>query len=239
MQTQFTAPITYFLTEGQQNLDECMKIAFTAALKHKVNKIIIFTAEGRGIKLALQDFLRREEYEGIKLIGVRFPAGKHFTDGKGNQRLVEFSPEDQALFADSRVPIIRANLPFDTIAPHYGTEGRLGQDFGFVSNALNIFGGSMSLCVQSTMLACDAGEVDEGEHVIAMTSDTAILSRAATTSRFLTDFIVREIFCKPAVLTIIKNEEPNSQQRNLPLSIKDESETEGLSLPPGREIEAV
>jgi len=42
--------------------------------------------------------------------------------------------------------------------------------------------------------------------VMAMTSDTAILVRAATTTRFLTDLIVREIVCKPVVLSVTKSE---------------------------------
>ena len=57
-------------------------------------------------------------------------------------------------------------------------------------------------------MASDAGYVSFAEHVIAMTSDTSIIARAATTSRFLTDLIVREIICKPLLLTIGKGEKP-------------------------------
>jgi hypothetical protein len=42
-----------------------------------------------------------------------------------------------------------------------------------------------------------------------MTSDTSILVRAAGTERFLTDLIVREIICKPVLLTIGKSEKPS------------------------------
>jgi hypothetical protein len=59
-------------------------------------------------------------------------------------------------------------------------------------------------------MASDAGFIELGEHVIAMTSDTSILVRAAGTSRFLTDLIVREILCKPVLLTIGKSEEAYS-----------------------------
>jgi hypothetical protein len=55
-------------------------------------------------------------------------------------------------------------------------------------------------------MASDAGHADLGEHVMAMTSDTSILARAAGTERFLTDLIVREIICKPVLLTIGKSE---------------------------------
>ena len=72
----------------------------------------------------------------------------------------------------------------------------------------------MSLCVQAVLMASDAGYVSLGEHVIAMTSDTSILVRAAGTSRFLTDLIVREILCKPVLLTIGKSEKAQSALEN-------------------------
>jgi hypothetical protein len=61
--------------------------------------------------------------------------------------------------------------------------------------------------VQAALMACDAGEVELGEHVIALTSDTAILVRTSPTERLLTDFIVREVLCKPMRLTVVKSEE--------------------------------
>jgi hypothetical protein len=64
----------------------------------------------------------------------------------------------------------------------------------------------MSLCVQAVVLACDAGAVELGEHVIAMTSDTAILVQAAATRRMLRELVVREILCKPAILSIGRKE---------------------------------
>jgi hypothetical protein len=82
----------------------------------------------------------------------------------------------------------------------------LAQDLSLIESALNIFGGSMSLCVQAVVLACDAGTVNLGEHVIAMTSDTAILVQASTTRRMLRELIIREILCKPAILSIGRNE---------------------------------
>ena len=104
------------------------------------------------------------------------------------------------------VPVVRAHLPFDPIRSQHQGHGILGQDFSLIGNALRIFCGSMSLCVQAVLMASDAGHVDIGEHVLAMTSDTSILVRAAGTSRFLTDLIVREIICKPVLLTIGKSE---------------------------------
>jgi hypothetical protein len=77
-------------------------------------------------------------------------------------------------------------------------------------------------------MACDAGEVAMGEHAIAMSSDTCILVRSAPTDRLLTDFIVREIICKPLRLTIAKREKMITQ----PTQITIESNTDApKSLP--------
>ena len=84
----------------------------------------------------------------------------------------------------------------------------------------------MSLCVQAILMACDAGVVDEGEHVIALSADTTILARSAPTTRFLTDFIVREIICKPLLLTISRKEptdaEATSDAPTLPTTLDAE-----------------
>lgn len=46
-------------------------------------------------------------------------------------------------------------------------------------------------------MACDAGAVEIGEHVVVMTSDTSLIVRAAPTAPLLTDLVVRQIVCKP------------------------------------------
>jgi hypothetical protein len=77
-------------------------------------------------------------------------------------------------------------------------------------------------------MASDAGYVSLGEHVIAMTSDTSILVRAAGTSRFLTDLIVREILCKPVLLTIGKSEKAEAALEDS----KEDTPTKPELLPP-------
>jgi hypothetical protein len=205
MQQHFTASITYFLQEGREGLPECLKIAFQAAKQQHVDKVIIFTAQGAGVQLAAESYCSRDEYKHIKIVAVTFPQGKEFTAEK--QPLdVQISGDAERLMKEHNIPLIRAHLPFDPIAPPFGDRGVLAQDLSLVESALNIFGGSMSLCVQATVLACDAGAVGLGEHVIAMTSDTAILVQAAPTRRMLRELIVREILCKPAVFSIGRRE---------------------------------
>jgi|SRR6266850_899422 len=232
MQTQFTAPTAYFLQEGRDNLRNCLQIAFASAKQQNVSKIVIFTAQGEGVRIALESFCSQPEYSHIKLVAVSFAKGKIFTDKKGERIEVKFSPEDLEFFKANNVPVVRGHLPFDPITPFFKSSGMLGQDLSLVSEALGIFGGSMALCVQAITMACDAGEVEIGEHVIALTSDTAILAQASNTDRMLGELIVREILCKAAVLTISRKE----HSENMPGQLSFELESDAKTLRPPIEI---
>ncbi len=231
MQPQFITSITYFLQEGRDNLPECLKIAFQAAKKQNVERIVIFTARGEGIQLALDRFCCLDEYKNIKLVAVTFPQAKAFT-AEGKPLEVRISDDAERIMNQRGIPIVRAHLPFDPIAPPFKDRGVLAQDLSLVESALNIFGGGMSLCVQAVVLACDAGAIGLGEHVIAMTSDTAILVQAAPTARMLREMIIREILCKPAILSIGRNETQIEGVPHKVLGIGDSEPTNSVkSLP--------
>jgi uncharacterized protein len=218
MNNSFTAPTTYFLQEGRDNLQECLKVSFQAAVQQGIDKMIIFTAYGEGVKIALEQFCSDPEYQHIKLVAVTFPAGKRFTNPQNEPVLVRIADDVTSLMDERGVPLVRAHLPFDPIEPGAALQTTVGRGFNLLGEALNMFCGSMSLCVQSVALACDAGYIEAGDHVIALTSDTAILASAAHTRRMLSQLVVREIICKPAILTIGRKETlPNAPE---PLQIK-------------------
>jgi hypothetical protein len=202
---QVTESITYFPEEGRKNLGECLRISFETAVQYDLEKIIIFTGIGDGLEAAIDNFLSQESYSHIKLVGVTFPQGFKVRR-EGEQISPEFPIDRKKDLIERGIPLVRAHLPFDAISTQYQQHGVLAQDMSLVGNALNMFCGSMSLCVQAVLMACDAGEVEIGEHVIVMTSDTSLIVRAAPTTRLLTDFIVRQINCKPAFLTVAKAE---------------------------------
>jgi hypothetical protein len=207
MNNQFAGEIAYFATEGRTNLTECLRLSLAAAREHGLSKLVIFTAQGEGVQLAIEERSSNSDLPHINLIAVTFPNGKLFK-GPNNTPEARPIPEDRlSSFEAAGVKLVRARLPFDPIRANYEGHGVLGQDFSLIGNALTIFGGSMSLCVQATLMACDAGAVEPGEHVIAMSSDTSILLRAAPTERFLTDMVVREIICKPLFLGIARGEQ--------------------------------
>jgi len=222
MTKSFIAPTTYFLQEGRENLVDCLKVAFQASAQQGIHKIIIFTAYGEGVKLAIEDFCSRPEYANIRLVAVTFPAGKKFTDAARNPIDVRISEDVMSLMRSHGVPLVRAHLPFDSVEPGAALQTKVGRGFNLLGETLNMFCGSMSLCVQAVALACDAGHIDIGEHVVSLTSDTAILATAAVTRKMLSQLVIREILCKPAILTIGRNEttpmvlqasEPRSHKR--------------------------
>src|SRR2546428_14153503 len=114
MQPHFITSITYFLQEGRENLHECLKIAFHAAKQQRVEKIVIFTARGEGVQLALDRFCSLDEYKNIKLVAVTFPQGKEFTS-EGKPLDVRISSEAEQAMREHNIPIARAHLPFDPI----------------------------------------------------------------------------------------------------------------------------
>jgi len=208
MLNSISATIEYFLQEGKPNLRSCLSIAFEAAVSRNIGTIVIFTGIGEGPQIAVKEFLSQPRFAGIKIIAVTFPNGQLFQSKDGDVQ-IEIAPEIRSFLEEHRVPVVRAHLPFNPISAHYKNHGILGQDLTLMGNLLSIFGGSMSLCVQAALMTCDAGLLALGEHVITMTSDTAIIVRTSPTERLLTDFIIREILCKPLNLTIAKREKPH------------------------------
>jgi uncharacterized protein len=217
MNNCFEHNTTYFLQEGKANLRECLRLSFEAAAKHDISKIVIFTGAGEGVKIAYNDFISQEQYSHIQIVAATFP--------QGHPHAHLFLTDDQDWMDQRKIPLIRAHLPFDPIRTQYG-QGLLGQDFSLLGNVLSIFGGSMSLAVQAVLMASDAGAVRNGEHVIALTSDTSIMVRSAPTSHLLTEFIVRAVFCKAAFLDVSKKEElPASDKAEAPKLIEGEVST--------------
>ncbi len=214
--TNDSRQILYFVDEGKAHLNDTLDVSLKTAVDYGIEKLVIFTAQGEGIYLATKKLKKKHNIElkkrhgsnEIKLVGVSFPHGQTFADPNepSKQIQVEIDPQYQRAFTKAKIPIIRAHLPFDPIAARFRDHGMLGQDFSLIGNALTMFGGGMSLCVQAALMACDAGAVTWGEHVIAMTADTSVLLQAAPTHRFLTDLVVREILCKPLFLTVAKRE---------------------------------
>lgn len=199
---KFNAQIVYFSEEGRQNLDEVLKIVKKQLNKRedlRKCKIVIFTAQGEGPYKA---YNKLSEFS-AKIIAVTFP---HSFVLKRNDQFMhpQIPPKMRQFFVGVGIDVVvPPYLPFDMIE---GMEGH-NQQVKLVRDVLSIFGGGFSLCVQAVLCACDAGNVEMGEPVIAISGDVAALVTASTTKRYLNERVgvaVQEIFCKPRELTIVR-----------------------------------
>ena len=121
--------IVYFPDEGKAHLDDCLNLSFATAASYGIGKIVIFTARGDGIHLAIKRCAEDPGYKEIKVVGVSFPQGQTFTDPKEpkKQIRVEINHQSQKAFKKANIPIIRAHLPFDSIAARFRDHGVLGR----------------------------------------------------------------------------------------------------------------
>jgi uncharacterized protein len=191
---QYRAKSTYFLTEGKANLQECLRLTFDHAVRSGTRKIVVFTGNGDGLELACKKYLNQPDFPPIQLIGVSLPAGS------APQQALHISEERQRLFEQYKIPVVRAAFPFDDVSLPNGKTRSL------VHRALEFFGGGMALCINAVVIACDAGFVSPGEHVIAMSADTSILVKASPSSKMFAALAVREIICKSLIQDITKGE---------------------------------
>ena len=190
---QYRAKSTYFLTEGKANLQECLKLSFDHAVRSGTRKIVVFTGNGDGLEMACNKYLNQQAFQPIQLIGVSLPFGS------APQQALHISETRQQLFEQFKIPVVRAAFPLDDLTAS-------GKARSLVHRALEFFGGGMALCINAVLIACDAGFVDPGEHVIAMSADTSILVKASPSTKVFAALAVREIICKSLIQDITKGE---------------------------------
>lgn len=205
---QRATSIVYFDQEGRQNLLQVLRVVKKALRKRadlRALKLVIFTAEGEGPALALNQL---EDFD-PKIIAVTFPPD--FSVLRGGKRYFPRIPDKLRRFFNAvGVTVLTSRLPFDRIE---GAELH-SQQLDCIRKTLSIFGGGFSLCAQAVLQSCDHGEVGIGEKVIALSGDCAAVITASDTKRFLTNaegLAVNEILCKPRVLDITRAQLPGDE----------------------------
>jgi len=189
-----STPITYFDGEGRKNLASVIKVIRRRLSKDATLrglKLVILTGYGEGPARA---YNMLEEFE-PRIIAVTFPPDYTFKIGDEIYK-PQIDPKLKKFFDGVGIKVLTGRLPFDRIE---GMEGH-NRDMQLVRNALTIFGGGVVLCVQAVLQACDMGELQIGEQVIAISGDWAVLATASTTAAAFTrerGFTIGEIFCKP------------------------------------------
>jgi hypothetical protein len=175
--------ITYFETSGAEHTEETLKLAAERAKARGIKTIVLASTRGETARMAMEKY----EGTGIKLVviphqygfgpGQRFPSElREGLESKGHR------------------------VHFGTMLFH--TDNFYGEKVPTViANTLRAFCQGMKVCVEIILMAADAGCVETGEQVVAVTgtgrgADTAVVATASTSTKF-SDFHITEIICKP------------------------------------------
>ena len=186
--------IYYFNEEGQKNTNKVLELVLKKAQELTINKIIIFTSNGDTA------FELRKLNEEIEIIAVSFPYKQEFNvkdkNGENKKVIPETSKRKvrKKLF-DNNIELVQGTMPFNEII----IPGTKEIKKSTIVHTLSLISRGLSFCVQSVLMATDAGVVEKGEDVIAMSADTAVVVNSAN-SQWLFHPVkglqIKEIICK-------------------------------------------
>ena len=175
--------IIYFEEPGRKNTEETLRLAAERARLRGISKIVLASTRGDTARLAAARFAGT----GVKLVVVPHQYG--FTE---TQR---FPPELITQLEEQG-----HRVHFGTMLFH--TDGFYGSGAPeAMAMILRTICQGMKVCVETVLMAADAGLVESGEEVIAVSgtgqgADTAVVAIAATSTR-LHELHITEIICKP------------------------------------------
>ncbi len=93
------------------------------------------------------------------------------------------------------ISVVQSTMPFqEVIIPEPATQADA------IQATLGLISPGMHLCVQAVLMATDAGLVQQGEEVVSMCADTAIVATGALSHWMFhpeQGLEIREIICKP------------------------------------------
>ncbi|MGE5507290.1 MAG: hypothetical protein ACM3RP_02200 [Chitinophagales bacterium] len=195
--------VVYFEGEGKPFLPGTVRAVVDYLRANEgLRRVVVFTAEGDG-PLALASALAGT---GVQVIATTFPYGQPArADAEGAERIVTgiVDEEVRGKLVDAGVQIVQGVLPFqDILIP-----GAYDPKMQAIIHTLRLFGGGTELCIQATVMACDAGAVQHGEEIVAMAADTALRVVAARKAVMFSPFEgleVREIICRPRRLPVTR-----------------------------------
>lgn len=216
--------IFYFEQEGKENLPYTVNLVAEYLNNNtKISKVVVFTSDGEG-PLMLAKMVNPSD---VKIFAVTFPYKSTFmVEGPGGEprEIIPGTclPEVRKDLAQAGVTLVQGTLPFwEIIIPGTADIKRKA-----IKHTLQLLCGGFELCVEAVLVACDAGWVEPGEEVIAMSADTALVAVASQSAWMFhptRGMEIREIICKPRRCTIIR-----SRYEDTP-----ESETEELEVEDG------
>lgn len=203
MKQGVSVPTFYFEDEGRQHMKRTAQLAAKRGKDLSVRHYVVFTRDGSGATALKQ----RLKGANAAVIAVSFPY-KHLlqvpgASGEYRETPPETSdPETVNRLTDEGIQLVRGTAPF---VESFFIPGVRDPKLEGIRYALQLISSGLHLCIQAVTMAADAGAIEPGEEVIAMSADTAIVAKASS-SRYLfhpnQGMEIREVICKPRQLTL-------------------------------------
>jgi len=190
--------VVYFRYCGEANTEKVLHAVKLRCKELKLNTVVIASETGRSAAKALGVF--KGTCIGM-IVVTHYPATTWGPKGKipiGLKRK-EFAEKLENL-RENGAKIVQSTRPF---APPSRT---INWDYPvpecIIDRTLEIFGAGTKIAIEATLMATDAGELNEGDEVISCAGtykglDTALLVRTTYTAKFFSEFEVKEIVAKP------------------------------------------
>jgi hypothetical protein len=180
---------------------DCVEATMQYCIDHQIRKLVMFTGTGQGPMHAIMSGYHPDV--GVRIIAVTPPVGKVYLvnplQPDAGMVRAGISPVTRRALEDSEIAIVSAHLPFQSPPGDPGEHG-FRSEWARVERSYAILGEGFSLCIQATLMACDAGHIEVGERVVAMTSATSISILASNTDLFLSPthgLLVEGWICQP------------------------------------------
>lgn len=186
--------IYYYDDGGKKRIEETVNYAIKRARRSGVRHLVMFTSDGVGPLKAAETLRRRRS---PKIIAVTFPAGQVFADENQELFTTQLAEKERRKELESKgISVVQSTMPFQEVIIPGTSDPKLDA----IQATLGLISPGMHLCVQAVLMATDAGLVQQGEEVVSMCADTAIVATGALSHWMFhpeQGLEIREIICKP------------------------------------------
>jgi hypothetical protein len=177
-----------FSEPGQENTDECIRLAYKRAKELDLKEVVVATNKGSTAMKVLNTF------QGFKIIVVNHHAGFR------ESWKVELPDEVRRELEDQGAKVLITSHALSGIERAFRGKFQGVYPTELVAEVLRLFGQGTKVCVEIALMAADAGALS-GNALMTIGgtgtgADTAIVLTPAHQKNFL-DMKINEIVCKP------------------------------------------
>jgi len=190
--------IHYFRYCGEVNTGAVLRLARKRCEELGLRSVVIASETGRSALKALEAF---RGLDARLVVVTHYPATTIGPKGEipiGLKR-PEYADRLKVLI-EKGAKIVQGTRPLAPPSRSLGWNAPTPE--AMLDRALELFGAGTKIAIEASVMAADAGEVQDGEEVISCAGtykglDTALAVRATYSLNFFRDFEVREIIARP------------------------------------------